>query len=722
MRASNDTILAGSFSDFSFPDVIHVASLSRQILQIVTNRPNGASCVMQLKSGQLLACQAPSLEDPSQILVGVPAFHSLLREPGLQFVVTRQTGPIPETPLGEIAKLIAELPADKRIKTSKPAPTPITAGAQAGQEPTRRPSREISKETPDAARQTRSTPQIPASQGSTPQGATPAPTEREIIAQGQFSEFSMKDVLATVALTRQTVELITRDAQGPRGGMLIKGGQILDVRTKQPSRSAREAFNDLLASPGESFAIFRRTAPTQHKPLGSLAEWVADAQRVVPIPVRKILIDGMLNQFPLADVFSVLSTSRQRMVLELWESGRPRGRMVVKANMVLEVTTVDQRSGEAALRAIISSPGDRFVIATEPSTRATTAVLGALDQLLAQINRSEPPPSGRTGPIPAQSAPPPQSAPSHTTSSEQLLLEGDLTDFTIPEILSVMTLSRNCLELRIKRWNSSGAVLRVKAGQVLGASLDGERDPVRVLHALITSPNESFSVVRVPSPAGAISAGALDLLFMEAQNLGDQAATVIDLEIQDPSLRDPSLRDVPSKPMRESPSKGRSEPPAQPPPRKATPVVLPERARHPAAEERSQPTPAPMHAPVPSHTPVPISGRIIEDRPTLIPTTIPNDPRIEGLEQINQRLTERIANLEAALENRQVEDELNEALVLLRMLEKRIEEQHSAIEAAKSAPRGSGDFWLTALVLAVQLFTVIAVTVAVGLSVFPWNP
>ena len=39
-----------------------------------------------------------------------------------------------------------------------------------------------------------------------------------------------------------------------------------------------------------------------------------------------------------------------------------------------------------------------------------------------------------------------------------------------------MTLSRNCLELRIKRWNSSGAVLRVKAGQGISEMLLGSED------------------------------------------------------------------------------------------------------------------------------------------------------------------------------------------------------------------------------------------------------
>ena len=82
-----------------------------------------------------------------------------------------------------------------------------------------------------------------------------------------------------------------------------------------------DEFAELVASPGSRFRVVRRVAPVRGtEPLGFLAERVADARRVVPLPVRRTLVEGAFDAFSFRDVHDVAATRQAFAVAKALEA------------------------------------------------------------------------------------------------------------------------------------------------------------------------------------------------------------------------------------------------------------------------------------------------------------------------------------------------------------------------------------------------------------------
>ena len=536
-------------------------------------------------------------------------------------------------------------------------------------------------------------------------------SDRELLVSGDFATFSFADVLATVGLTRQLVDLVLLDAEGVRAGMLLKSGQILDVRNLRTAATGGMAFAQVIQDPGPRFQVARRQhMPPAIQPLGMLSEWLgeveagripghaggtpirsappapprselrspsarrgsstAPTQQLDPAPAasgRNVVVEGALAQFPLDDLFSVIGMSRQRMVLELKRGELPRGSLTLKAGHVLDVRTAEGLHGEAALHALVEDPGDRFTVVQQPPGRSDGLPLGRLVDLLGGSGAPTlaippppapaPPPALVPPPAPAPPAPTPPPAP---TASEALLLEGRLTDFNLDDVLNVAALSRHCLQIRIHHPNHPDAVLMVKAGRVLGAQHGADTDPVQVLFSMLSEAGDTFDVIRRPMPPGAASKGTIRELLAEARAMLEDGT-------QSPTIR----ASVPYV--------------SRPPP--------PPELRY----DTATPAPAPPAPSSPAVRPVATSA------PRMAPGS-----RLETLAADLDLLRKQISE-------RRIETELTEILGLLRLLEERIEERDRSLKTLS----GGSDRWLTAAVVGVQIITVIAV-IFVG-SAWLWH-
>ena len=88
-------IMAGTFDDFSFDEVVQVLSLSRQCLRLLIRQGEGAISEILLKAGQVLEARMPLSSDPENVFKAL--FGSAVRELGLSFSVyhTEPSGPFP---------------------------------------------------------------------------------------------------------------------------------------------------------------------------------------------------------------------------------------------------------------------------------------------------------------------------------------------------------------------------------------------------------------------------------------------------------------------------------------------------------------------------------------------------------------------------------------------------------------------------------------------------
>ena len=125
---SNDVqIMAGTFDDFSFDDVIQVLSLSRQCLRLLVRQGEAAFSEVLLKAGQVLAARSPTSNDPAQVFMVLGG--QARPGSGLSFAVyhTQPDGPFPPA-RGRLADLYA---LARRAATSALA-VPVAAAPPPG--------------------------------------------------------------------------------------------------------------------------------------------------------------------------------------------------------------------------------------------------------------------------------------------------------------------------------------------------------------------------------------------------------------------------------------------------------------------------------------------------------------------------------------------------------------------------------------------------------------
>jgi hypothetical protein len=123
-------ILAGSFDDYSFDDVMQVLGLSRQCLRLKVRRGDAAMSEVLLKAGKVLdARMPPDQTDPLRVFQSING--GAVRGSGLNFVVyhTEPTGVFP-APCAELAELYdkvkAASPQPPRQSATQPAPVGTT--------------------------------------------------------------------------------------------------------------------------------------------------------------------------------------------------------------------------------------------------------------------------------------------------------------------------------------------------------------------------------------------------------------------------------------------------------------------------------------------------------------------------------------------------------------------------------------------------------------------
>jgi hypothetical protein len=208
-------VMQGSLDgDRSLDELLAVVGISRQWMEVVLMDGDAPAGRILCKAGRLVAVYA----EPDR--QGLDALARLRRGYAREFAVYQR--PPPEgvgEPLGRIEHLVAE-----------PAPPPDPTGDR-----------------------------------------TPI---RELVLAGSFADTPLRDVLTTLALSRQHVVVLLRARGRTRGSIAIKSGRIVDA--EHAGRRGADALRALIDDPGDGFVVYRVPPGTPvPEPLGRVEELLA---------------------------------------------------------------------------------------------------------------------------------------------------------------------------------------------------------------------------------------------------------------------------------------------------------------------------------------------------------------------------------------------------------------------------------------------------------------
>lgn len=334
MSTQPKLLMEGTFESFSIDEVLDVVGLSRQTMEVVLEDEARRGNIV-VKAGQVLSANAP----PDH---GRGAFHSLYQRPGQSFTVWRRLE-APGAPIGTLADLIEE---------SRRAPT-------------------------------------------TQRGAA-SRSKRAPLLEGTFSDHSLDEVLDVLSMSRQLMQLAVRRSDGSTAALVVKAGHVLGGVDHRKGTSGRQAFDDLVADPGERFEVVRLKAPPAlPASIGTLTELLEAARAAHPDAAAEsrpdVMLEGTFSEFSLAEVLDVVALSRQTIEIVFRGRDSTRGAIVVKAGQVLSAQVLRSgAAGQAAFDELMADPGQRFVVLRRTNLRAGDPV-GPLAQLFERAQELGPP-------------------------------------------------------------------------------------------------------------------------------------------------------------------------------------------------------------------------------------------------------------------------------------------------------------------------------------------
>ena len=371
--ASASPFLWGSFRTFSLVEVFGILALSRQLVDLRLSDEDEDVGALTIKAGHVVGA-----EDFRNQARGADALKALIDDPGSKFSVVMLRPDATETrsaaPLGKLSELLQDVGSGRPPGADAPAAHPSPDDAADGsaldaildegttQAP---PPVDESDELLSLLGEDAVTEPSPAT---APDAAFSDPDD--VILQGTVSDTGFTEILEVLQLSEQPV-LISFMRDGEEVGTLTLAGEQAMAATAG-ALSGREAFAQLCADAGETFAVRRAAKPDASRGLGSVAELLADAgdapRRPADSPAleregeRTLLMQGRLSDFPLELVIGSLDLSRQPIELELRRAGSFLHRVQVKSGRIVAALSASGERAGAALAAIRSDPGDEFLV------------------------------------------------------------------------------------------------------------------------------------------------------------------------------------------------------------------------------------------------------------------------------------------------------------------------------------------------------------------------
>ena len=365
---------------------------------------------------------------------------------------------------------------------------------------------------------------------------------------GSFRTFSLAEIFGILALSRQLVGMRFSDEDEDVGALTIKAGHVVEAEDFRTRTTGADALKALIDDPGDKFSVVMLrpdTAETQSAaPLGKLTELLpedaserlpdADApapppspdktedtsslgtlfdegETQVPPPVDEseellsllgedaesepstatppadvpadpddVILRGTVSDMGFAEILEVLQLSEQSLLISFMRDGSEAGTLTLSGEQVM-ASTAGPLSGREAFAQLNADAGETFEV-RRATNLDTSRFLGSVTDLLAATSEA------------------PQRAPDspsrETEGARTLLMQGRLSDFPLELVIGSLDLSRQPIELELRRGGAFLHRVQVKSGRVIAAvSASGEQAGA-ALAAIRRDPGDEFLVHR----------------------------------------------------------------------------------------------------------------------------------------------------------------------------------------------------------------------------------
>lgn len=196
------------------------------------------------------------------------------------------------------------------------------------------------------------------------------------------------------------------------------------------------------------------------------------------------LVTGTLERTSLEEVIGVVSLSRQYLEVRFGDGQRATGALMIKGGHLIDARTDLGERGLAAFRSLIRHPGTRFSVFRSPGFKAKTSI-GPLIPLLDDARRG----SRRK---------------LRLRTAQDLVLEGSFDEFSLPEVIRVLSFSRQKLRVIFLSGTREASML-IKGGQLLEARGPGALRDLQTIRSIQEDAWDTFRAYRVPDDSALTS-------------------------------------------------------------------------------------------------------------------------------------------------------------------------------------------------------------------------
>lgn len=486
MLEQKGQIMEGKFSDYTLDQVLQVVSIGRQYIEMELSADNDDEYGnIIIKSGQVLSVNLGNLN-------GFDAFTQFFSTPFIRFRVflIEALKDIPD-PIDSLNNMLENI--DKTSSTGAVSPKIKTQSI----------------------------------------------IEKSEIMKGNFSDYSLEQVLQVISIGRQYISLnLIAESSNDSGNIIIKNNQVLSVKAGQLTNVA--AFHHLFKQPLVQFQACL-IEPLNNPPvaIGSVSQLLAKVntnkgnsslekksdkvqttiteRTQTETETETDIMRGDFSDYCLDQVLEVVSIGRQYICLELHSKNSTKpGKIIIKSGKVISVNFGELNKYEA-FEKLYNGPLLRFRVYLHNDQDNPPNPVGSIDELLVKVKN----PIAK--PVATQKA----------DKKEKNIMKGNFADYSLDQILQVVSIGRQYVGVELTAGNDDvyGNMV-IKSGQVLSATL-GKTSGFKAFNNFFTTPFISFRVFLTEAVnVTKTPIGSLNTLLADIEN------SAIEKQVKNPTVID----------------------------------------------------------------------------------------------------------------------------------------------------------------------------------------
>ena len=387
---------------------------------------------------------------------------------------------------------------------------------------------------------------------------------------GSFTTFSLAEIFGVLALSRQLVAMRFSDEDKDVGAIAVKAGQVIGAEDFRTQTRGADALKALIYDPGTAFAVVMLprsapeldTAPVIGK-LAALLPEVASQREAAeetpkaaptpeaandldsleeafdseqgqssaptvtsgeaprapgagetdqpgpaqpdasPPPAGDVVLRGNVSDASFDEILEVLQLGDQSLVISFMRGDSRVGTLNLLSEQVLAATYGSLR-GIEAFRELSADHGETFEVRRATAVDATES-LGSVTELL---TGAQPAPQPAPHPVP-------DSPPDVSQNERPVFMQGLLSDFPLDLLIGSLDLSRQPIELVLRRGETTLHRVQIKAGRITAVLSTAGQGADAALAAIRNDPGDEFVVYRCPELAGGPPVATLQALVSE---------------------------------------------------------------------------------------------------------------------------------------------------------------------------------------------------------------